>query len=229
LLVDVLSRSFEEIRKANTRMFRPPSTKEFERRIREHLKDKEAAISLYLRYVMEASQIESRKIEEKDVKRVIGSFLLKWGRMSRVLKHPRRIGWERLLAVRLREIAGILDELKEKDLAKLKMEELDGLAEDIKRCYLAFRKILGPTSAGKALHILAPNFFPLWDARIRSLYGIKQTDERAYFRFIQTVKKLWFFDENLRECLEGLEKEFKISKLRLIDIYCWLMAREDRF
>jgi len=148
--------------------------------------------------------------------------------MHRVLKHPRRMGWERLLATRLREIASILEEFRERDLAEVKGKELDGLARDIKACYSAFREVLGATSAGKAIHILAPKFFPLWDTRTRRFFGIKRTDAASYFRFMQKIREAWFLDKNLRKSLEKLEKELGISKLRIIDVYCWWKSGESR-
>jgi hypothetical protein len=34
-----------------------------------------------------------------------------------------------------------------------------------------FEEVLGPVGAAKALHLLAPHFFPLWDRKITEAYG----------------------------------------------------------
>jgi hypothetical protein len=50
-----------------------------------------------------------------------------------------------------------------------------------------FRAECGPVGAGKALHVLAPNFFPLWDNAIAESYGV--ATETGYFQFINIVKQ----------------------------------------
>jgi hypothetical protein len=207
-------------------MFQTPSAYELERRIRDYLKNQISEESIYQKFVREAGDLDFYEINAKEVKRVFRSFLLKWGKMYRVIKHPRKEGWEISLAERLRKISKVFEKFREKDLSEINEDELDRLAEDIKRCYSAFREILGPTSAAKALHIIAPNFFPLWDSKIRDLYGIRETDDQAFLLFMKIVRKHWFTDISLKKSLRRLEKEFELSKLRIIDIYSWSVVKK---
>jgi hypothetical protein len=43
---------------------------------------------------------------------------------------------------------------------------------ELMRMFREFGRILGPVGAAKALNLLAPRFFPLWDNGIARLYGI---------------------------------------------------------
>jgi hypothetical protein len=42
----------------------------------------------------------------------------------------------------------------------------DGDEPKIKQVFVDFEEVLGPVGAAKCLHLLAPNFFPLWDRAI---------------------------------------------------------------
>jgi hypothetical protein len=84
---------------------------------------------------------------------------------------------------------------------------------------------VGPTSASKVLHIIAPRFFVMWDSRIRRLYRVG-TSSRSYVRFIHVIHRHWFVEEALIETLLRLEREFGVSKLRLIDAYNYVITRE---
>ncbi|MGD0020278.1 MAG: hypothetical protein ABSD62_13590 [Candidatus Limnocylindrales bacterium] len=58
--------------------------------------------------------------------------------------------------------------------------------EDLVRAlYRAFETVLGQTGASKALHLLAPRFFPLWDAAIAEVaYGLYARDDPDYWRLM---------------------------------------------
>ena len=67
--------------------------------------------------------------------------------------------------------------------------------EDIQRIFRAFRTILGPTGTAKALHLLAPDFFPLWEQSIADAYGrllhvpsAQRTSAEGYWAFMQATK-----------------------------------------
>jgi hypothetical protein len=65
--------------------------------------------------------------------------------------------------------------------------EFDAIAE----IFTAFELVLGPVGAAKTLHLLAPEFFPLWDRKIAEGYGISlgTAGENAveYVRFMTVV------------------------------------------
>jgi hypothetical protein len=59
----------------------------------------------------------------------------------------------------------------------------------VRRLFDRLRPELGPVGTGKALHVIAPNFFPLWDNTIASdFYGVS-TDASGYFQFMILVKQ----------------------------------------
>lgn len=55
------------------------------------------------------------------------------------------------------------------------------------RLFGAFRAKLGPVGAAKALHALAPTFFPMWDNEIARGYGV--STEGGYFQFMLIAKQ----------------------------------------
>ena len=77
-----------------------------------------------------------------------------------------------------------------------------------------FRTECGPVGAGKALHVLAPNFFPPWDNAIAEGYGV--ATETGYFQFINIVKQQVL---NLTE-----EVAPEVSALKALDEYNYLYA-----
>jgi hypothetical protein len=58
---------------------------------------------------------------------------------------------------------------------------------EILQLFNVLRAQCGPVGAGKALHVLAPTFFPLWDDKIAAGYGVMRDDE-GYFQFMNLVK-----------------------------------------
>src|SRR5205085_372396 len=43
----------------------------------------------------------------------------------------------------------------------------------VKNLFQAFENILGPVGAAKTLHLMAPDFFPLWDRKIANGYNLR--------------------------------------------------------
>lgn len=60
---------------------------------------------------------------------------------------------------------------------------------DVEVIFAAFENVLGPTGASKALHLLAPRFFPLWDGAIAKAYGCafkpRGRNAAGYRRFME--------------------------------------------
>ncbi len=83
-------------------------------------------------------------------------------------------------------------------LLKFRSQRLHETAEipdqDIRDIFEDFTQVLGRVGAAKCLHLLAPGFFPLWDAAILKGYGLekgeyrKQNDARRYVAFISISK-----------------------------------------
>ena len=55
--------------------------------------------------------------------------------------------------------------------------------------FVEFETLLGPVGAAKGLHLLAPEFFPIWDRTIASAYscglGNRGSNGARYLRFMQ--------------------------------------------
>lgn len=59
--------------------------------------------------------------------------------------------------------------------------------------FQAFENVLGPVGAAKALHLLAPGLFPIWDRTIAESYdlklGVRGSNAQRYWRFILIAQK----------------------------------------
>jgi len=63
-------------------------------------------------------------------------------------------------------------------------------APELKRLFRDFNRLLKPVGAAKALHLLAPSFFPLWDNAIAKYrYGIWDLSWPGYLEFIRIRQK----------------------------------------
>ena len=75
--------------------------------------------------------------------------------------------------------------------------------------FTAFELVLGPVGAAKALHLLAPQFFPLWDRKIAKSYGISLDsagqNSVEYLRFM-TIAVSQVAQLNCNDKYDGLLK-----------------------
>ncbi len=76
-----------------------------------------------------------------------------------------------------------------------KIHEVVALPEkEIRDIFQDFTTVLGRVGAAKCLHLLAPGFFPLWDAAILKGYGLEKapyrnrSDAERYVAFITITK-----------------------------------------
>jgi hypothetical protein len=91
--------------------------------------------------------------------------------------------------------------------------EGDGLK--IKQVFVDFEEVLGPVGAAKCLHLLAPNFFPLWDRAIAKAYDVplknRGNNADSYCLFIEISKE---------QCKSIRQKKTVITNfLKAIDEY----------
>jgi hypothetical protein len=77
----------------------------------------------------------------------------------------------------------------------LRLYEVTVLPEhEIRTIFHDFADVLGRVGAAKCLHLLAPSFFPLWDAAILKGYGMEHspyrssTDAERYVAFMRITK-----------------------------------------
>jgi len=99
------------------------------------------------------------------------------------------------------------------DFRQRTIEEFcDNDVETVKAIFHEFETSLGRTGAAKCLHLLAPRFFPLWDAAIAKAYKQGKGDGAdQYCSFMEKTKN------QVKEL--GGEKEIKRNPLKALDEY----------
>jgi hypothetical protein len=101
---------------------------------------------------------------------------------------------EQMLEDVLRQSAVKLNAFRQREISSF--SEAD--EEDAQRVFISLSKALrrtrdgveSPVSAGKALHLLAPNFFPLWDQYIAPAYGCPYTEEVACVAYLAFTHRI---------------------------------------
>ena len=71
-----------------------------------------------------------------------------------------------------------------------------------------------PVAVSKALHLLAPDFFPIWDQKIAKAYGYNyyKNPEKKYFSFCRIIK-------TIADKVEGYTDHSDKTLIKLIDEY----------
>lgn len=133
-----------------------------------------------------------------------------WDKLERWLRKHERI----LRNLRRRNIDSF--SVKDKKVVNRLFNELvDVLGIRVKR-----RFSRSPVAAAKTLHLLAPNFFPLWDGRIAKAYGcnwyISKNAAEKYILFCEVNKEI---KKELGDCISDLSVSYDVSALKLIDQY----------
>ena len=71
------------------------------------------------------------------------------------------------------------------------LDDADGTI--IENLFQSFERVLGPVGAAKALHLLAPSFFPLWDRAIAKAYSLELgragSNGERYWHFLCISKR----------------------------------------
>ena len=176
-------------------------------------------------YIDAIKNFKQRKLSEltkKDTISILEPFLLKWGRMSRVLGKK---GCEKI-RIKIVELNNQLIKYREITLLDFDINEEK---EEIKRIYNIFKSIkainrkVGQTATSKILHIINPELFPLWDSKIRPKFGIYSGNASEYIAFMIEQKR-WLSDENFKISVDKLANKYGVSTLKVIDQYNWYRA-----
>jgi len=121
------------------------------------------------------------------------------------------------------ETIGQLEGVRTRDISTYDYSDNAPIAELFDRfnAALSIRKdgeegLKSPVSTAKALHLLAPAFFPLWDNEIARAYGFNYQSEPAdkYLRFMREMKRIMKSID-----LTTLSAETGKTALKLIDEY----------
>jgi hypothetical protein len=110
-------------------------------------------------------------------------------------------------------------------LDNLRRRSIDGLADadeaETKALFAEFEQVLGPVGAAKALHLIAPRFFPLWDRAIAEVvYHLPMKRQGLnrdnYWRFMSIAKE---------QCARlGGEKAVGRNPLKALDEYNYIKS-----
>ena len=78
--------------------------------------------------------------------------------------------------------------MRQRNIGSLK----DGDETAVISLFTDFEVVLGPVGAAKCLHLLAPDFFPLWDRAIAEAYGVylgqRGKNGKKYYGFMETTR-----------------------------------------
>lgn len=119
------------------------------------------------------------------------------------------INFKELENFRKRHITSLL-ESDEKNITDLFKEFLEALQIDLGK----IRGRTSPVAVSKALHLLAPDFFPIWDQKIAKAYGYNyyKNSEKKYFSFCRIIK-------DVADKVEGYIVHSDKTLIKLIDEY----------
>src|SRR5262249_34418575 len=107
-----------------------------------------------------------------------------------------RFGQRKFDTRHFEEIEGLLRRYR-KPLAYYRRERIERISARARNQVVAmfkeFEVVLGPVGAAKALHLMAPQLFPLWDVAIAKGYGVPLRRVGAngdrYWRFMELAQR----------------------------------------
>ena len=148
----------------------------------------------------------------------IGEFLLKWNKLFyRSDKNLDFDALERCIAANLQKLKGF----RERDIFSLSNDDEDNIKylfnEFLNASKISSGKRQGtksPVSVAKALHVIAPSFFPLWDTAIARHYGCdySKLPAKKYFLFCIKMK-------NMAKAVKNYVNKPPDKLLKLMDEY----------
>ena len=107
----------------------------------------------------------------------------------------------------------IFSESDEPEIINIFNEFMESLKIDSER----MKERRSPVAVSKALHLLAPNFFPLWDDRISKVYNCYYSNNPSE-KYIQFMKITQDFAIHVKDCIDFSSYPNK-TLLKLIDEY----------
>ena len=149
----------------------------------------------------------------------VSVLLQSWNARYYVSKHHGRFPHEHFKA---------LDKLlkrHQRALAESRARPIESLAAEdegsVMSVFADFEALLGPVGAAKALHVLAPRFFPLWDRNIAADCGCRLVKSGA------NAPRYWDFMEITREEVVALGGEARCGEdvLKRLDELNYCHAR----
>lgn len=195
-----------------------PPIDHFSKVVEAYERDNKETDEVYTNCVNKMNQTNLKSLNQKDVESIINPFFLEWGNMARVLGYE---GCTKIATV-LKEMNEELFDIRyyslEEDLEKV--SNVPELYDKIKCAQFKFNQP-GSTAASKALHLIAPDFFVMWDGPIRKFYSFDDTG-KEYQRFLANMK---YWIDCLNPNVTSLSELFSKTKPKIIDQFNWYRLR----
>jgi hypothetical protein len=176
----------------------------------------------YINSINRMKETNLKSLNQKDVQSILNPFLLKWGNMARVLGFAGCIKIGEVLKEMNEELFDVRYYFLQDDLEKV--SNVAELYDNIMNAQFKSTSGLtqaGSTAASKALHLIAPDFFVMWDNDIRKYSGFGDTG-KEYQRFMANMK---YRIECLNPTVTALSEKFGKTKTKIIDEYNWFKFR----
>jgi len=181
----------------------------------------------YRQPVQYMGNITLKDITERDVYMIIEYYLYTWARMGRVLGRDKYLGWQAKLNTSIRTGQAKLEEFRSCELSTVELSEYQ---VDIMTLYNSLNSIIGPIATAKVLHLICPNFFPLWDNGIADglrveyagVNDLESFSAQDYFEFMKAIQSLL---GKYDELWSSLSKLYNKGKLKIVDECLWYIVR----
>jgi hypothetical protein len=183
-------------------------------------------------YFQKTINFESFSTDNIDqMKITLRKYLYNWGTMGRVLGQEKKYpDWQNDTINVIKKFHYELKLFSNKHLVD---EPIDDHRDNIKSIYFAFqgdevKPLLGRIAATKVMHIICPDFFPIWDnsigdgfrAELNKNGNIKPFSPEDYLRFMYEIQKLL---KRVDTVLNKFEYQSQTTKVKLLD-ECLLWA-----
>jgi len=199
-----------------------PNQEEFTKLIYQHEKRYKGIDQTYLKAIENIKKDSLCGLSDDELFSTLESYLIDWGHMGRVLGHK---GCRRT-ATKLKEIENTFKDFHTLNLATVDISQKSGEIEELYDEVLNAEwisekgktKRVGPTATAKILHLIVPDLFMIWDAKIRVDYGFGDSG-KEYVRFLINMQN-WI--KKLSPLLEKMQKEYGKSPTKIVDDYNWI-------
>lgn len=181
----------------------------------------------YLESVEKMRDIKLASISKGQVEKIIKLYLYEWGRMQRVLGRKEFQNWEINVIEQIRQSHEMLDKFRKEKLSTIDIKkQKPAIKSEIEKCYNSFKSIIGKTAASKVLHLICPDFFPMWDTKIADAYRRERKNNNQqkpdsgadYYEFMLWVKDF------MRENNDVLIERGGRTKVKVLDDFLWALA-----
>ena len=164
---------------------------------------------LFYRAATELVELALRKATSLTVTEALAVLLQTW---NRSFYQYRRFDTQHFHDIEelINDHPNVLVEFRNRSLVSLNDDD----EYPIQEVFQDFENVLGPVGAAKALHLLAPRFFPIWDRAIAKSYqlplGRAGTNGNRYYSFMkiaeEQVRSIGGMDAIKRNLLKAIDE-----------------------